>query len=84
MSSAQLVDVVMGIALLEAVALLAYFRVTGRGVAPLQFLPNLFSGLALMVGLRCVITGQPTRYLAVCLVVSGLLHCVGLWRSWRH
>ena len=84
MSSTQLVDVVMGIALLEAVALLAFFWATGRGVAPLQFLPNLFSGLALMVGLRCVITGQPTLYLAACLVVSGTLHAVGLWHSWRH
>jgi hypothetical protein len=83
LSSTQLVNIVIGVTLLEAAALAAFFYWTGRGVPPSQFLLNLVSGLALMIGLRGAITGQPVGYLVACLAVSGVVHGVDLWLRWR-
>lgn len=83
LSNTQLVNIVIGFALLEAAVLAALFRSTGRGVPPSEFLLNLASGLALMVGLRGAVAGEPGGYLVTCLAVSGALHGVDLWRRWR-
>lgn len=83
LSSTQLVNIAIVITLLEAGVLAAVFRMTGRGIPPSHYLPNLVSGLALMVGLRAVLTGQPTGYLAACLTVSGVVHGLDMWRRWR-
>jgi hypothetical protein len=79
----QLVDLVLAISLAEALALLTYHRITGRGLAPQQYLLNLVSGLCLMLALRSVVVGAPWPWLAICLLASGLAHSADLWRRWQ-
>ena len=81
-----LVDLVIAMTVLEAAALAIHHRLTGRGVAPRDFLPNLVSGLALMLALRAAIGGTAGGWLPAALLLAGLAHAVDLrrrWTGWR-
>ncbi len=83
LADGSLVDVVIAITLLEALALLAYRQLTGKGVAASQFLLNMLSGLSLMVALRLVLAGAWWGAVAGCLLLAGVLHVSDLWRRWE-
>lgn len=83
LADGSLVDVVIAITLLEALVLLGYRLLTGKGVAASQFLVNLLSGLSLMVALRLVLVGARWGGVAACLLLAGLLHVADLWRRWE-
>ena len=57
LADGSLVDEVIAITVLEALVLLVYRALTGKGVAASQFLVNLLSGLGLMGALRLVLAG---------------------------
>lgn len=78
-----LIDLVIGFTLLEAVALLLFHRVTGRGVAPCDFALNMASGLCLMLALRCLAHDAGAAWVALCLLAAGMAHCTDLWQRWR-
>ena len=83
MANGWIVDLVMAITVLEALALLLYRKATGKGVAARQFLVNLLSGLSLMAALRLTIAGSGWAGVTACLLLSGLLHVADLWRRWE-
>ena len=83
LADGSLVDVVMAVTVLEALALLVYRARTGKGVAANQFLVNLLSGLSLMLALRLVLASAWWGWVATCLLLSGLLHATDLWRRWE-
>jgi len=83
LADGSLVDAVIAITLLEALALLIYRALTGKGVAANQFMLNLLSGLSLMVALRLVLAGAWWGAIAACLLLAGLLHVADLWRRWE-
>ena len=58
---AHVIDAVIAITLLECVILVVHHRLTGRGVAPGDFLATLASGLCLMLALRGALAGAGTR-----------------------
>ena len=76
------VDLVIAFSVLEGLALAVYFGLTGRGVAPAQFLVNLVSGLCLMLALRNALAGAAWPWLLLCVLGAGLAHAVDLWRRW--
>ena len=78
-----LIDVVIGITMLEALALLAYRRKTGKGVAGSQFIVNLFAGLSLMLALRLSVGGAGWAWVAASLMLAGAFHGLDLWRRWE-
>ena len=67
LADGSLVDGVIAITVLEALALLVYRALTGKGVAASQFLVNLLSGLGLMGALRLVLAGAWWGWVAACL-----------------
>jgi hypothetical protein len=77
-----LVDLVIALSLLETVFLLLHHRVTGRGIAPSQFLANMVSGLSLMLALRAALTHSDWVWVAMPLVAAGVAHASDLWRRW--
>ncbi len=79
----RLIELIIAITLLEGLALTAYFRFTGKGVAPREFAANLLSGLCLMFALRNALLGQSGGVTALFLSVSGLIHASDLWRRWK-
>lgn len=78
-----LIDAVIALTVLEALALVAWHRRTGRGMAPAECLPNLASGLALMLAVRAAIGGSGWGWVAAGLATAGLLHAADLRRRWR-
>lgn len=83
MANGRIVDFVIAITVLEALALLLYRTVTGKGVAARQFLVNLLAGLSLMAALRLTIAGAGWVWAAACLLLAGLLHAADLWQRWE-
>ena len=83
LADGSLVDGVIAITVLEALAFLVYRALTGKGVAASQFLVNLLSGLGLMGALRLVLAGAWWGWVAACLLLAGGLHVADLWRRWE-
>jgi hypothetical protein len=78
-----LIDLVLALTALEAAALVGWHRRTGGGVAPMEVLPNLASGLCLMLALRSALAGWPWPFTLGGLAASGALHAWDLKRRWR-
>ena len=79
----RLIELIIAIAVFEGLALTAYHRITGKGVAPKEFAANLLSGLCLMFALRNALLGQNPGVTALFLSASGLIHASDLWRRWK-
>lgn len=77
------IDLVLALTVLEAAALIAYHRTTGRGVPPAEFLANLVSGLCLMLALRIALVGGPWPLIPLCLLASLVAHLADLRRRWH-
>jgi hypothetical protein len=70
----RLVDAVLCIVAVEAVALAVRRRRTGRGPALGPLLAFLGSGAALLVALRAALAGAPAWTVPAALAAAGLLH----------
>lgn len=80
---AALVDLVIGVTVLEGAALLLYHRATGRGPAPRDYLVNMVAGLCLMLALRALAHDAGAAWIASCLLGAGLAHLGDLLMRWR-
>ena len=81
--SGLLIDIVIGLSMLEGVALAVYHRISGRGIAPREFAANLVSGLCLMLALRAAVTSAAWSWMALWLLAAGVAHWSDLWQRWR-
>ena len=82
-ASGRFVDLIIVLVVIEAIALAWYWRHTGRGVAPLDLLPNLCAGAFLLLALRVTLTGGGWALAGFCLAAAGLAHLADLYRRWR-
>ncbi len=82
-ASGRIIDVIVAMMLVEAIALYAVHRRTGRGIAPPDILINLAAGASLMLAVRAALTGAGTGWLLLCLGVSLCAHIGDLGRRWR-
>lgn len=83
LSGVHVVDLILAIVAVEAVAITAFWHKTGRGVAPSQLLPNLLAGTALLVALRLVISGFSWPFYTACLALAGIANVIDLRQRWR-
>lgn len=81
-SGTHLVDAIIALTLLEGFALVAYHRITGRGVAPQEFVLNLLSGLCLMLALRCALGNAGWQWVTLGLSGAGLAHAADIRQRW--
>ncbi|WP_291861013.1 hypothetical protein [Bradyrhizobium sp.] len=82
-ASGRLVDLIFVLVVLEAAFLLVYWHRAGRGVAPLDLLPNLCAGAFLLLALRATLAGGGWMQASGCLAAAGLAHLADLHRRWR-
>ncbi len=82
-ASGRIIDLVLSLVALEAMALVVYRRLTGRGVAGSDLLPNLASGASLLVAARLALTGQEWHWIAAALIASLAAHLLDLSVRWR-
>ncbi|MEO8281709.1 MAG: hypothetical protein ABI564_18565 [Ideonella sp.] len=81
--AAPLIDLVIGVTLVEALALLLVHYFSGKGVAPLDFLANMVSGLCLMLALRSSVRDAGVAWLALFLLAAGVAHGIDILMRWR-
>lgn len=79
-----LVDAVIGITLIEALMLLLYRRITGKGVALGDFGLNLVAGLMLMLALRSHMAASAWGWTAGFLAAAGVAHATDIWSRWKN
>jgi hypothetical protein len=81
-ASGQIVNLILGLTLAEALAVAVYNRRTGRGPVLERFLLNLLAGACLLLALRFALTEAWWGWIALCLAGSLLAHLAELRRSW--
>jgi hypothetical protein len=82
-ASGHLVDLILVLTAIEAAGLVLYWRSRGRGIAPLDLLPNLLAGAFLLLALRLALGGAGWELCCGSLAAAGLAHIVDLGRRWR-
>lgn len=82
MSFTTVVDLALLIVAIEALLVFGWWRATGQGPAPLDWMPNLAAGVLLMVALRLASVDAALAWIVLCLSSSGVAHGVDLVRRW--
>lgn len=83
MASGRAVELVLGLMVLEALGLFALHRLTGRGLAPVDLLPNLGAGMLLLLAMRLATGGVWWGWVSLCLLGALVAHVGDLSRRWR-
>ncbi|MET0970709.1 MAG: hypothetical protein ABWY18_16040 [Tardiphaga sp.] len=82
-SSGRLVDLILLLVVFQTAALSLYWRRTGRGIAPVDLLPNVIAGACLLLTLRFALGGSGWMVCSASLAAAGLAHLVDLRRRWK-
>lgn len=82
-SSGRIIDLILGLVVLEGLTLLLYNRFTGRGIRNLDLLATLVPGVCLMLAVRAALTGLSWPWIGSALAVSLLAHIFDLSRRWN-
>ncbi len=75
-----ILDILIAGMVLEAAGLVAFHRLTGRGLAGRAVLPYLGSGMAMLLAWRVALGGAWWGWISLCLLAGGVLHLVDLRR----
>ena len=82
-ASGHIVDLILALTLLEAIVVVAYHQITGRGVAPVNLLSNLMAGVCLLLALRSALLGAWWGWIALWLSAALSAHVIDLRRRWQ-
>ena len=82
-ASGRVVDLILGLMLLEGIFLTVHHRRTSRGIAPGDLVGILLAGGFLLLALRAALMGTSWFCIAGCLVGALLAHLFDLARRWR-
>jgi hypothetical protein len=77
-SSGHIVDLILGVIVLEAAILIARYRATGRGPSPVELIASLIPGAFLLLAVRTALTGAWWGWSALVLAAAGLAHAADL------
>ncbi|MEY6431060.1 hypothetical protein ABC977_01405 [Thioalkalicoccus limnaeus] len=81
--SGRIIDLILFLVVVEAVAILAYRRISGRGPALADLLSNLLAGACLMLAVRAALVDAGWQWVAVWLFAGLVAHLFDLSRRWR-
>jgi hypothetical protein len=82
-ASGRVVELILGLMVLEAAVLIAWRRRTGSGIAPLDLLINLCAGALLLLALRAAIIAPEPLAAAPFLAAALVAHVADLARRWK-
>jgi hypothetical protein len=83
-ANGEIVDVILALVVAEAIVLLTFKSLTGRGVPAIGLLINLLAGAFLLMALRNAILGLPWLWTAGWLLAALLAHIADLAQRWRN
>jgi len=81
-ASGRVVELILGLMVLEAVVLLAWRRRTGSGIHPFDLVINLCAGALLLLALRAAIVASDPLAAAPFLAAALVAHIADLARRW--
>jgi hypothetical protein len=81
-ATGRIVDLILGLMVLEAAALAAFHRMTGRGVPLASLLTNMAAGACLLVALRAALAGAEWGIVASALAAALMAHLFDLRSRW--
>ena len=82
-ANGRVVDLILGLIVVEAIVLFAYRRTTGKGIALGDLVCNSLSGVFLLLALRSALVGVGWPLIALCLLAALLMHLADVWRRWE-
>ncbi len=82
-ASGRLIDLILGLVVVEAIALTVMHRVTGKGVAPRDLVGLLLAGAFLLVAVRFALTGAEWTWIGFWLALALIAHLADLALRWR-
>ncbi|NVO16874.1 MAG: hypothetical protein HXX10_22850 [Rhodoplanes sp.] len=77
-ASGRIVDVILTLVVVEAIALAGYRRLTGRGLALRTLAANLLAGGFLLLAVRAALVGAEWIWVAASLLAALLAHVADL------
>ncbi|MCG6897639.1 MAG: hypothetical protein LJE61_05510 [Thiocapsa sp.] len=83
-ASGALIDLILGLVLIEAVVLTVVHRFTGRGVAPRDLFGMLLAGVFLLLAVRAALVGADWGWVGLWLMLSLLAHLADVSVRWMH
>jgi hypothetical protein len=81
-SSGEALELIIMLMVIEGCALIVWQRRSAARMDLSGLLLNLMSGICLMGAVHGALTGQWWGWIAVCLLVSMVMHIADLWRRW--
>jgi hypothetical protein len=81
-STGHVVDLIFLLMVAEGMIVTAYRGKTGRGVAPVDLISNLLSGVFLLLALRFALLNVDWPMIALALIAAFAAHLADLWRRW--
>ena len=81
--SGRIVDLIVVLVIVEAIALCVISLRTRRGPRVPDIVSNLAAGLFLLLALRAALSGAAWPWIAAMLAAAGLAHVVDQARRWR-
>lgn len=82
-ASGRVLDLILAGMALEAIGLVGLYRLRSRGVPPARLLPNLLSGMCLLLAMRVGAGGAWWGWVSLSLLGALAFHLVDLGRAWR-
>ncbi len=83
MASGAVLDAILAAMLLEGLLLVGLYRWRARGIAPGVLLPNLASGMGLLLAMRLGVAGAWWPWISVSLLGALVAHVLELRRQWK-
>ena len=81
--SGAIIDLILLLMAVEAVALLAWRHFTGTGVTPRALVPFLAAGVCLMLAVKFALTGQDWFLIALALAGAFVFHLTDIALRWQ-
>jgi hypothetical protein len=82
-SSGRVIDLILALVVLEALALVIFHLRTGRGVSPVALMPSVFAGVFLLLAVRGALVGSAWGLIDLCLLGAMAAHFADLWQRLR-
>ena len=82
LASGRIIDLILTLMVFEVGILALHHVKTGRGIAPIDLLPNQLAGFSLMLAARCALIGGWWGWTAGSLILALLAHAADLHCRW--
>ncbi|MFN8891622.1 MAG: hypothetical protein ACK5WA_04590 [Alphaproteobacteria bacterium] len=82
-ASGRVADLMIAVLLIEALALLVFWWLTGRWLRPQSVLALVLPGVFFALALRAALTGAWWGFVSFALTAAFFAHAWDLWRRWR-